>query len=171
MEIGNCANPKGNVGIAGVIQLGTSLGGSGVGSFQRYANTGKVQVNYYIVAKHSAYGNSVPLLAGYAMTNGSGAIRVTTNDIPGAGGFDLLRVTNSGAYVGPSGTGNFLVAGNVSRETACINGVCTFTDPNTEAASYTVATAGYFPTLPMWPGDAVLSAPSDTNSPWAAAVA
>ena len=47
---------------------------------------------------------------------------------------------------------------NVSRSSACSNGVCTFTDTQAALQSYNVAVPTYFPLLDFWPGNLVLSA-------------
>src|SRR5581483_8302671 len=179
MEAGNCAllNPLGNIGVTGVISQGRTLTISGPGkpsgSIPVYANTGSAEYEYYIVARHATYGPSNVLLAGRALTNGSGSITVTIPDVPGASSFDVLRVTaaSNGIYPAPYGTGNYLVAGNVSRASACAAGTCSFTDSNAAPTSYTVATPTYFPLLYTWPGDVVLGSTSDSNSLSTVAVA
>jgi hypothetical protein len=174
-EAGGCANPAGAIGQAGVIMQGNAVkinGGEGPsGSIPQFANTGSADYRYYIVARHATFGSSNPLYAGRALSNGSGTITVTTPDIAGAGAFDLLRVTPvAGAREqAPYGTGNYAVATNVSRASACASGVCTFTDTQAALQSYTVATPGYFPLLDFWPGNLVLGANQDTNSVLAAA--
>ena len=170
MEVGNCSNPAGNIGIAGVIAQGQRLiwsGGEGPqAKIPQFANTGSTDYRYYIVPHHATYGYGNPLYAGKALTNGTGAITVTTPDIAAADTFDLLRVTPpTGALEqAPYGTGNYAVAANVSRASACTNGVCTFTDTQAALASYTVAPAVYMPLLTYWPGAFVLGSSADTNS-------
>jgi hypothetical protein len=96
-EVGNCANPSGRIGQAGVIAQGSSVkiqgGEAPNGSFPQFARTGKTDYRYYIVARHASHGASNPLYAGRALTSGAGNIVVTTPDISGAASFDLLRVT------------------------------------------------------------------------------
>src|SRR5207302_5737638 len=104
---------------------------------------------------------------GKALSNGTGNITVTTSDIAGANSFDLLRVTPVPNFreQAPFGTGNYAVATNVLRSSACSNGVCTFTDTQSALQSYTVATPTYFPLLDFWPGNLVLGANQDSSSP------
>ncbi len=167
-ESGGCSNPTGNIGQAGVIAQGNTvriLSGEGPsGIVPQFANTGTTDYRYYIVAHHSTFGASNPLYAGKALTNGTGNIVVTAPDISGASTFDLLRVPASGPEQAPFGTGNFAVAANVSRTSACSNGLCSFTDTQAALQSYTVATPAYFPLLTFWPGNLVLGAAADSNS-------
>jgi hypothetical protein len=130
-EVGSCTNPAGAIGEAGVIAQGATVkveGGVGpVGSVPQFANTGSTDYRYYVVANNTTYGGSNPLYAGNALTNGSGNITVTTADVAGASTFDLLRVTyvsaNNPREQAPYGTGNYAVARNVTRASACANGV------------------------------------------------
>src|SRR5581483_6347610 len=81
-EVGNCPNPSGAIGQAGVISQGSTImvigGESPNGAVPQFANTGTTDYRYYIVALHSSYGPSNPLYAGKALTNGSGNITITT---------------------------------------------------------------------------------------------
>jgi hypothetical protein len=171
-EAGSCSNPAGAIGQAGVIAQGATvkIGGAELpaGSSPQYANTGSTNYRYYIVANRTTYGASNPLYAGYALTNGSGSITVTTPDIAGATTFDLLRVTylapNNPREQAPYGTGNYAVATGVTRASACANEVCTFTDTQAALQSYTVATPAYFPLLNFWPGNLVLAGSVDSGS-------
>lgn len=167
-EVGNCQNPAGNIGEAGVILQGNSVrieGGEGpAGRLPLFANTGSTDYRYYIVPQNTTLGAGNPLLAGRALTNGTGNITVTTPDIAGAATFDLLRVTISGLEQAPFGTGNFAVASGVARSSACSNGVCTFTDTQAALQTYTVANPTYFPLLTYWPGNLVLAAGGDSGS-------
>jgi hypothetical protein len=176
METGNCSNPAGNIGIAGVIAQGQRLvwiAGEGPQAvIPQFANTGTTDYRYYVVPHHATYGYGNPLYAGKALTNGTGNITVTTPDIAGADKFDLLRVnapTGNVMEQAPFGTGNYAVATNVARASACSNGVCTFTDSQSALSSYAVATVSYFPLLSYWPGSFVLGATGDSNSAYAAA--
>ncbi len=167
-EVGECANPQGAIGQAGVIAQGASVkiqgGEAPNGIFPQFANTGTTNYRYYIVARHATNGPSNPLYAGNALTNGSGQITVTTPDIAGATSFDLLRVTATTGVVeqAPYGTGNYAVATNVLRASVCGNGVCTFTDTQATPQIYSVAIPSYFPLLDFWPGNLVLSSNGDT---------
>lgn len=152
-EVGSCKNPLGKIGQAGVIAQGGSVkihgGEAPTGWSPRFASSGNTDYRYYIVARHAQYGASNPLYAGRALTNGTGSIVVTTPDIGGAASFDLLRVTPVAGQreQAPYGTGNYAVATNVSRSSACLNGVCTFTDTQASLQSYSVAVPTYFPLL------------------------
>src|ERR1700730_1988177 len=99
-EVGNCKNPPGKIGQAGVIAQGGTVkiegGEAPTGWIPRFASTGNTDYRYYIVARHAKFGASNPLYAGRALTNGAGNIVVTTADIAGASSFDLLRVTAIG---------------------------------------------------------------------------
>jgi len=175
-EVGNCTNPVGPIGQAGVISQGSTIkvvgGEAPNGVIPQFANTGTTDYRYYVVARHTTYGASNPIYAGKALTNGVGNITITTPDIAGATSFDLLRVagpSGSAREAGPYGAGNFAVATNVSRTSACVNGVCTFTDTQAALQSYTVAVPGYFPLLDYWPGNLILGSSSDSNNVLSAA--
>jgi hypothetical protein len=171
-EIGNCTNPAGNIGVAGIIAQGAPVALHGVlglpGAAPVFANTGKTEYRYYIVAKSSQYGASNPLYAGKARTDGTRPITITTPDIPGATSFDLLRVTyiEAGAprLETPHGTGNYAVVTGVFRNAACDGGICRFTDKQVPLSSYTVSWPNYFPLLKFWPGSIILGSGSDTAS-------
>jgi hypothetical protein len=171
-EVGSCTNPAGAIGEAGVIAQGATVKVEGavapVGSIPQFANNGSTDYRYYIVANSATYGDSNPLYAGHALTNGSGNIIVTTPDVAGASTFDLLRVTylspNNPREQAPYGTGNYAVATSVTRAAACANGVCTFTDTQAALQSYTVATPAYFPLLDYWPGNLILAANQDSGN-------
>ncbi len=171
-EVGNCTNPQGNIGQAGVIAQGAGVfgvtirGGVGpAGKVPQFASTGTTEYRYYIVARHATLGPSNPLYAGNALTDGTGNITVSTPDVAGASSFDLLRVTvGSGRSQAPFGTNNYGVATSVDRVSACTNGVCSFTDTQAALQSYTVASPTYFPLLTFWPGGLILGANSDTNN-------
>lgn len=171
-EIGNCKNPAGNIGQAGIIAQGGSVilrGALGLpGAAPLFANTGKTEYRYYIVVRSTKFGLSNALYAGKARTNGSGPVTITIPDIAGATSFDLLRVTYIAAgdprLQAPNGTGNYAVATGVFRNTACDAGICTFTDTQAPLSSYTVARPTYFPLLNFWPGNIILGSASDTSN-------
>ncbi len=178
-EVGSCTNPAGAIGQAGVIAQGATVKVEGavspVGSIPLFANTGSTDYRYYIVANSATLGGSNPLYAGRALTNGSGNITVTTPDVAGASTFDLLRVTyvnfDDPREQAPYGTGDYAVAHNVTRASACANGVCTFTDTQAALQSYTVAAPAYFPLLDYWPGNLILATNHDSASVLDAATA
>ena len=169
-EVGNCKNPLGRIGQAGVIAQGGAVkiegGEAPTGWVPRFAATGNTDYRYYIVARNTKYGTSNPLYAGRALTNGAGSIVVTTPDIAGATSFDLLRVTavEGMREQAPYGTGNFAVATNVSRAAVCAKGVCTFNDTQAALQSYSVAVPTYFPLIDFWPGNLVLGSNGDSGS-------
>jgi hypothetical protein len=167
----SCTNPLGNIGAAGIIQQGNNISLPGVpsGVFPTFKTGGSNDYRYYVVAKQGGY-FSVPIYAGHAMSTGSDTIPVTTPDIAGADGFDLLRTTYvNGIEVAPYGTGNYLVA-SATRTSACANSVCSFSDTNAALGSYTVTGPTYIPKLDLWPGGLVLSG-NGTNSIYSAATA
>jgi hypothetical protein len=172
-EIGSCKNPAGNIGIAGIVVQGGTVvthGDLGLpGAAPLFANTGKIEYRYYIVARSAKFGASNPLYAGSARTDGLGPITITTPDIAGATSFDLLRVTYTAAgnprLQTPNGTGEYAVITGVFRNSACENQVCRFTDNQTPLSSYTVSRPRYFPLLRFWPGDVILGSAGDSNSP------
>ena len=96
-EVGQCANPMGRFGQAGVIAQGSVVkiqgGEAPNGTMPQFAATGKTDYRYYIVARTPKFGASNPLYAGRALTNGTGSIVVITPEIAGATTLDLLRVT------------------------------------------------------------------------------
>ena len=165
MEVDSNANPLGT-GATGVIargedvQINNHWNGaqpSPAGFMPLFANTGTTDYRYYVVAHDSVQGNTTPLYAGHASSNGSGNITVKWPCIAPASGstmtYDVLRVDgNTG--IGPYGTGNYAVATGVADSGT---GVCTATDPNAALSSYTVRTPIFFPLLNLWPGDIVLS--------------
>ncbi len=171
-EIGNCKNPAGNIGMAGIIAQGGRVVIHGTlalpGASPLFASTGSTEYRYYIVARSAQFGSSNPLYAGKARSNGSGPITITAPDIAGATSFDVLRVTYIAAggtrLQTPNGTGNFAVATGVFRNSACGGGVCTFTDTQGPLSSYRVTTPTYFPLLTFWPGSIILGSGSDTGN-------
>lgn len=171
-EIGNCKNPAGKIGHAGIIAQGGSVvihGALGLpGASPLFADTGKTEYRYYIVARSAEFGVSNALYAGKARTNGSGAITITTPDIVGATSFDLLRVTyrttGDSRLQTPNGTANYAVATGVFRSSVCDGEVCRFTDSQAPLTSYKVASPTYFPWLRFWPGSIILGAASDSGN-------
>jgi hypothetical protein len=174
-EIGNCTNPLGNVGIAGLIAIGANVsnfGGQAGGGVPRFPQAGTPEntyYGYYIIGSNGS-GTTAPIAAGF-LTNGSATIN-STNHITGtwpdfeAGHptytYRVLRQVEVIAGIvtpAPSGTGNWDVSGALTEASACSAGVCTFVDTTTTPASYTVSAAGgYSPILNFWGGSVVLSA-------------
>ncbi len=179
---GPCANPYlgSNFSAAGIIY---SAGASPLvvrggeqpnGVMPIFANTGSTQYNYYVVVHDSTGGTSYPLYAGYALSNGSGSIRVQWPHIAPLGTltYDLIRMTPGtlatnnavfpvqGACVGGSLTACGSVATNLAQ---CSGLICSYTDSaSASTSSYTIATPGYFPVLAFWPGGLVLNGNGST---------
>jgi hypothetical protein len=183
-DTGACGNPldgsnPSSTGTAGVIIRGgpvsISSGEGPGGHFPTYVNSGSTTFRYYVVPRHATLGYGNPLLAGNAITNGTGNVTVKWPDITGASSFDLLRIqAGTGPYgldVVPNGTGNYAVTTSLSRASACSGGVCSFVDPQAAATSYTVNVPTYFPKLTLWPGAITLAASADSGSPLLAATA
>ncbi|PYX40161.1 MAG: hypothetical protein DMG81_07225, partial [Acidobacteria bacterium] len=150
-EEGGCTtNPLGNVGYAGVIVEGGRLSVHGgevpYGVYPTFANTGSTTNYYYIVATDGVNGPSNLLYAGSAKTNGTGNIPITNQ--------------------APYGTGNWAVVTNVTRASACSNGICTFTDTQAAPTSYAVLSTPpkFFPKLDLWPGAFVIGPSGAGNS-------
>lgn len=172
-EVGNCANPMGNVGQAmAILQGGVTVevhGGEQSVTMPRFSNTGANQRNYYIVAKSPSGQTSQRLPLGYALSDNTTAITVVWPKIAGADKYDVLLTTGAAAVgtAAPYGTGNYAVATNV-LQTGCGAYTCQITDnPATAASSYTVApvyAVNWMPKLDFWPGSFVLTTTADTTT-------
>jgi hypothetical protein len=155
-------NPVGNIGAAGIIVVGSRLSAKtemfAVGGQPSYARTGSTHYVYWIVAKDSTHGPSVPLQSGYAYTNGTGNIVVSWPKIRGENiSYDVLRTEGEGkAFKGaPYGTGDFAVATSVPQ---CAGEVCQVTDSQAPLKTYAVSNNPSFqPILMFWPGSLILS--------------
>ena len=163
-EVGACVNPLGTGQAGLIVENGsasvTSTAGP-QGQLPQFANTGSTTYWYYIVVNSSQMGTSVPFLAGYANTNGTGTITVLWNQIGQAGTitYDILRVPGNGIMAAPAGTGLYAVATGVPAINNCSNAVCSFTDnASSTPTSYTAYTAtAYWPSLKLWPGNVILT--------------
>src|SRR5581483_9921922 len=176
-EVGNCTNPIGNVGYAGAIIQGHTFKfvndtvSAPSGSFPKFSDTGTTNYHYWIVAHHATYGDSIPLAAGYAKTDGTTVVPVTWFKIAGADSFKVLRMTWDGQPFTrpfPHDTGNYLVGTVVAS--ACIGQLCIFNDTHAVPSSYTSVSASglgnwYYPLIDYWPGNVVMSASGDSDSP------
>ena len=155
-------NPVGNIGAAGIIVVGSRLSAKtemfAVGGQPSYVRTGSTHYVYWIVAKDSTHGPSVPLQSGYAYTNGTGNIVVSWPKIRGENiSYDVLRTEGEGkAFKGaPYGTGDFAVATSVPQ---CAGEVCQVTDSQAPLKTYAVSNNPSFqPILMFWPGSLILS--------------
>ena len=144
-----------------------------VPQFSSTGGAGSTQYNYYVVAHDSALGYSFPLLAGFALTTGSGTITGQFPHVPPSSAtstisYDILRMQPSlsvaantpsfpvhGACTGGTATacGSIVVA-----QSQCSGLVCTFTDnASANTTSYAINPAGWEPLLPFWPAQVVLN--------------
>lgn len=175
-EVGNCSNPAGNIGNAGVIAQGGTVrisGGEGPsGTLPCFLKScAGPLTRYYIVANNSIYGASNPMGAGVTVVNDS-STTVSWPTISGATSYDLLVEDNVAAwYAGdsPNGTGAFAVATNIPAAN-CTGSVCTHVDSHGARLTYTVKSPTYFPLLAFWPGSIILGSNGDTGSPWAPSI-
>jgi hypothetical protein len=171
-EVGDCTNPLGT-GIAGLIAEGgyaqVSGGVGPAGALPQFASTGQSQYNYYIVVQSSTMGTSPAYLAGNALTNGSGAIKVQWNQVGTAGviTYDVLRIPGApnANTAAPYGTGNFAIATGVTTAN-CSNKVCSILDNAAATPSpYSIpAATSYSPALINWPGSVILTNNKDVQN-------
>jgi hypothetical protein len=167
MELNTPMNPVGNVGAAGIIVVGSRLSAKtemlAVGGQPSYAHTGSIHYVYWIVARDSSGGYSLPLQSGYADTNGKGSIVVSWPRINGEKkdgeniSYDILRTEGVGnALKAPYGKGDFAIATGVPQ---CSGDVCQATDSQAALKTYEVSKNPSFqPILMFWPGSLILSA-------------
>ena len=166
MELNTPMNPAGNIGAAGIIVVGSRLSAKtemlAVGGQPSYARTGSTHYVYWIVARDSAQGPSLPLQSGYADTNGKGSIVVSWPKIKGEKAnaenisYDVLRTEGVGNTLkAPYGKGDFAVATGVPQ---CAGEVCQVTDSQASLKTYEVSKNPSFqPVLMFWPGSLILS--------------
>jgi hypothetical protein len=161
MELNTPMNPAGNIGAAGIIVVGSRLIGKtdmlAVGGQPSFAHTGSTHYVYWIVAKDSTRGSSLPLQAGYASTNGKGNIIVSWPRIDGKNiSYDVLRTEGEGNLINaPYGKGDYAVATGVSQ---CAGEACQATDSQAPLKTYEVSKNPSFqPILMFWPGSLILS--------------
>jgi hypothetical protein len=166
MELNTPMNPVGNIGAAGIIVVGSRLSAKtemvAVGGQPSYARTGSTHYVYWIVARDSVRGSSLPLQSGYADTNGKGNIVVSWPKINGEKingeniSYDVLRTEGAGnAMKAPFGKGAFAVATAVPQ---CAGEVCQATDSQAPLKTYEVSKNPSFqPILMFWPGSLILS--------------
>jgi hypothetical protein len=139
------------------------------GWMPQFANTGTTEYNYYVVVHDSTEGTAYPLYAGYALSNGSGSIRIQWPHVGPVGTvtYDLIRMTpgtlagNGTVFPvqGACGGGSATACGSVAINLAQCSGlVCSYTDnASANTTSYTIASPTYFPVLAFWPGGLVLN--------------
>ncbi len=170
-ETGNCTNPfyPGSLaGISGIIENGlnsalTMTGDAPIGgSFPTFVTGGGAasQRNYYVVPKDSNLGTGPMMFIGSAQPATSGTsipLYWPNPDLAGAGTrtFDILVTIGVTQTTAPY-TGNaFSIVTGTSGNCNTI-GMCTYTDTQGATTAYTVANAGWTPTLPFWPGAIIL---------------
>ncbi len=174
-EVGNCKNPLGNIGTAGVIVQGGKIAirdGEPLNArIPRFSDTGSTAYRYYLVPHSGKYGYGNALYMGDALTTGLGTILLVWPDIPTLTDMDILKLpaardANLDYLLGPYGTGNYAIATGLTRAAANCNGmICTLKDSQTVPTVYTVpARVTYFPFISYWPGQLVLGPSADGNS-------
>lgn len=160
-------------GAAGVIAEGAPLtvhsDRNPQGESPQFQNLGSTYYHYFIVLHHAKFGDSMPLAAGFAKTDGKTPVNVTWPVVRGvqAGGhYKVLRMVWDGKPVKPSpvGTGDWLI-GTVDPA-SCGPARCSFKDTHAKAETFTTVNpfggpAPYYPALDFWPGNIVLSAGND----------
>jgi hypothetical protein len=173
-EVGNCKNPSGNIGVAGVIVQGGKItirdGEPMTAQIPRFADTGSTAYLYYLVPHSATHGYGNALYMGDAHTNGAGTIPLVWPDIPKLADMDILKLPathdhNIDYLSGPYGTGNYAIATGLTRAAAnCTGTICTFKDTQILPLKYTVPRITYFPFLSYWPGQLVLGPSGDGDS-------
>jgi hypothetical protein len=139
------------------------------GQSPQFQNLGSTYYHYFVVASHPTFGDSMPLAAGWAKTDGTTPIEVTWPVIRGiknGGHYKLLRMIWSEKIDKPSplGTGNWLI-GTIDSA-ACGPQRCSLRDTHAAAQPYTTVNAftgpgPYYPVLDFWPGNIILSTGTD----------
>lgn len=141
------------------------------GQLPQFQALGANYYHYFVVLSHPVFGDSMPLAAGFAKTDGSTPVEVTWPVVAGitAGGrYKILRLPwdGNGDKPAPLGTGAWLI-GTVDSS-ACGPARCKFTDTHAPAQPFTTLnTFGggsvYYPALDFWPGHVVLGSGHDSN--------
>jgi hypothetical protein len=171
------ANPYGNVGLAGIINQGGQVnivgvannGVSGVLPNWGAATSGATQLLYWVAPVSAAFGDGVPLPAGYAFVNGATTITGSFPRVAGASAYRIVKIAwnQTGTTPYPEGTGNYLLM--TVQQTSCGPHACQFTDSGQSLSSYTNAgenfyTNMYLPELDFWPGAIIMGQSSDISS-------
>lgn len=170
-EAGGCTNPiYGTTTQAGFIIRGTmnSVGGSGPSSINPKFVTdqvGATTYSYFLVMINSTASKSNPFFLGTSLVNAGTATSIAVK-WPGTdyfstdiSTFDLLRVVGA-VTTAPVGTSTIAVSTGITKGSACIALVCTFTDTNAALSPYTV-TPTLSPAVSYLPGAIVLSSSQD----------
>ena len=148
-------------GGTGTKVLGTFPGG-GYTPFFAAGGGGAAERSYFVVPRSSTQGYGPVLFIGSAEpVNGSVSIplvwpsvelQIASTASVGTLTWDVLVVTGSTSPA-PFGTGSFAIATNISGSCGT-NGMCSFTDTQAAASSYTVQTAQQFlPQFWFWPAN------------------
>jgi len=121
--------------------------------------------NYFVVPRSSNQGYGPVLYIGSAEpANGSVSIPLVWPSVALQNGawqsvgtltWDILVTTGSGAQP-PNGTGNYMIASNASGSCGT-NGMCSFSDTQAAATSYTVNTQGFVPVFWFWPANVAIN--------------
>lgn len=184
-EIGNCTNPyypgslqaeAGFIGQGQALALkGSFSAGAPAADWPQFANTGSNQRTYWIVENKIGTGQSSPMYAGYATTNGTGTVNLywpqPIGFRPGTDTFDILLTTCVPGTLAPS----ICVTPNASATAqsvatavsgSCSNGLCTYADTQGATSNYTVASnsAQAFG-LWFWPASVLLASDVDSSTP------
>jgi hypothetical protein len=188
---GPCVHPYAgsNFSAAGFIWFGNLQpliinGGEQPGAhIPQFANSGSTQYNYYVVANDtngSSTVHSFPLVAGFALTNGTGTISGQFPRIPPQSPgdtvtYDILRMQPSTGLVGNAPSfpvkgactgGSTTACGSViTGQAQCSGLVCSFTDTaSANTASYSINSITWLPVLPFWPGGIVVTGSGGAGS-------
>ena len=169
-ESGSCNNPfyPGSLAaVAGYIdnaQALTVVGDAPIGGvFPQFASGGAAgsQRNYYVVPVDANLGIGPMMFIGSALPATSGTsipLYWPNPDLVGAGSRSFYILVTIGAE--PSSapyTGNaFTITPSGTSGSCNSSGICTYTDTQAATTAYTVAAAGWGPTLPFWPGSIIL---------------
>jgi hypothetical protein len=149
---------------------------SGYTPFFASGGGGGAERSYFVVPRSSTQGYGPVLFIGSAEpTNGSVSIplmwpsvelQIASTAGVGTLTWDVLVVTGT-ASPAPFGTGSYAIATNISGSCAT-NGMCSFTDTQAAASSYTVQTQQFFPLFWFWPGNfAINNTVLLTDQTWA----
>ena len=169
-------NPLGNVGLAGIIDQGGQMDIEGVpsnsvsGVFPNWGSaSGSAKNLYWVAPVSAAFGEGIPLPAGYAFTNGPATVVGTFPKIAGAASYKILKITSdpNQAPPYPEGTGNYLLA--VVQQSSCSKQTCQFIDSGQVLSRYSNAGENfsvniYMPLIDFWPGAIIVGQAQDLSS-------
>jgi hypothetical protein len=128
--------------------------------------TAATERTYFVVPRSSTMGYGPLLFAGWAQpATGTTSVTVTWPSIELEDGFfhqslgtltwDVLVTTGQSA-VTPFGTGGYAIATNVAA-TCGTNGMCSFTDTQAPATTYTVQAPQFLPVFWFWPANLAIN--------------